>query len=176
MDPQARSRSAATLGVLALIVVIAVLWALHKVTSPFPEKAAPAPICEDTTVSAGQTVQTGQVLVNVLNAGGKAGLAQSVLASLGQFGFAPGKLGNAADDVHHGIAAQVWSSHPHGAAARLVASYLGPDVTVKRHASDYLGITVVVGDSFQQVHRGMASIKAAGDTTVCEPTTVNEGL
>jgi hypothetical protein len=175
MDLQASSRSAATLGVLALIFAIAVVWGWHSVTKPFPGKVAAAPICEDTSVAKGQTIQTGQVLVNVVNGGNKAGLAQSTQARLVNLGFAAGELGNTSG-VPHRVTAEVWTMHPKSPAAKLVASYLGHGVRIVRRDSGYPGITVVVGDGFGRVHRGMPSIKAAVATTVCEPTAVNEGL
>lgn len=171
----ANSRATATLGVLVLILVIGVAWALHKVTEPFPGKADATPICEDTPVSAGDTIQTGQVLVNVLNAGDQAGLAQDVQADLTRFGFGEGERDNA-PKTRHEVAAQVWTTEPKSPAVQLVASYLGKDVKILRKDSGYLGITVVVGDGFHKVKRGMSSITASGDTTVCEPTKVNDGI
>lgn len=175
MDLRTSSRSTATLGVLALIFVIGALWGWHAATKPFPGKAAAAPVCEDISVARGETVQTGQVLVNVLNAGNQSGLAQRTQAGLVDLGFASGELGNATG-VPHDLGAQVWTEHPKSPAALLVASYLGKHVKIVRRDSGYLGITVVVGDGFGRVHRGKPSIKATSATTVCEPTEVTGGL
>lgn len=170
MDPQASSRSATTLGVLALVFVLASLWGWHEVRRPFPPRAVAATsICEPVPVAAGETIQTAEVLVNVLNAGTKVGLAQSTQAALADFGFAPGDRGNTSHVRRH-LTAEIWTDEPKGPATALVASYLGPHVRVVKRFSDHPGITVVVGDAFGKVHRGLPSIKAVGDTTVCEPT------
>jgi len=175
MDLRASSRSTATLGVLAFVFVLASLWAWHKVHQPFPTSTvAAAPICENVSVPAGGTVQTREVLVNVLNAGTTVGLAQNTQAKLAGFGFATGERGNT-PHVRHNLTAEIWTDNPKGAATRLVASYLGPGVKVSRHYSTYPGITVVVGDQFGQVRRGLPSTKAISGTTVCEPT-ANAGL
>ncbi|MCL2542509.1 MAG: LytR C-terminal domain-containing protein [Nocardioidaceae bacterium] len=162
---------------LALILVIGVFWALHSVSAPFPGRAAAPPICEDTSVSAGDTVQTGEVLVNVLNAGNRSGLADETRSRLTHFGFGEGDLGNAPSSKHlkRHMTAQVWAADPRSPAAKLVASYLGKHVTIKRHAVANGGITVVVGDGFHRVHRGLESIKAHAATTVCEPTATPNG-
>lgn len=175
MDLQASSRTTATLGVLVLISAIAVAWAFHAVTSPFPGAAAPAPLCTDAAVATGDTIQVGQVLVNVLNAGRTVGLAQNTQARLVDFGFAAGRLGNTTDSSPD-TAAEVWTTDPKAPAVRLVASYLGRHVKVIDKDPGMPGITVVVGDGFHKVHRGLPSVTAGQDTTVCEPTQPNEGL
>jgi hypothetical protein len=175
MDLQTSSRSTATLGLLAVIFVLATAWAWHKVRQPFPTSTTAATaICENVPVSRGGTIQTSEVLVNVLNAGTKVGLAQNTQAKLADFGFSAGERGNTAKVRSH-LTAEVWTDNPKGPATRLVASYLGPHVRVIRRYSDYPGITVVVGDAFGAVHRGLPSIKAPVKTTVCEPS-ANEGL
>ncbi|GAB4011049.1 LytR C-terminal domain-containing protein [Nocardioides ultimimeridianus] len=170
MDLQTSSRSTATIGVLALVLVLATAWAWHKVTAPFPTSTVAAvPICQDTTVAAGERVRPRMVLVNVLNAGTTVGLAQSTQAKLADFGFAAGKRGNT-PHVRKALTAEIWTDNPKGAATELVASYLGSDVRVVHRYSDYPGITVVVGDAFGKVQQGLPSLRAAADTTVCEPT------
>ncbi|HWU22309.1 MAG TPA: LytR C-terminal domain-containing protein [Nocardioides sp.] len=170
MDLQTSSRSTATIGVLALVLVLATAWAWHKVTQPFPTSTVAAtPICQDTAVAAGERIRPPMVLVNVLNAGTTVGLAQSTQAGLADFGFAAGKRGNT-PHVHKSLTAEIWTDGPKGAATQLVASYLGSDVRVVHRYTDYPGITVVVGDAFGKVHRGLPSLRAIADTTVCEPT------
>jgi hypothetical protein len=175
MDLQASSRTTATLGALTLVSVIAVAWALHEVSQPFPGAAVQPPICTDVAVGTGETIQVGQVLVNVLNAGRTVGLAQGTLGRLVDLGFAPGERGNT-HRVPADTAAQVWADDPKAPAAQLVASYLGHRVEVVRKDAGMPGITVVVGDGFRKVRRGLPSVTAGKDTTVCEPTAPNEGL
>lgn len=174
MDLQASSRTTATLGALALFSIIAVVWALHAVSRPFPGTAAQSAICTDVPIAAGDTIQVGQVLVNVLNAGRTVGLAQDTRSGLVDMGFASGELGNA-DGVSSDVAAEVWTTDPQAPAVQLVASYLGRKVKVVEKDSGMLGVTVVVGDGFRKVHQGLPSVKADADTTVCEPDTADLG-
>ncbi|GAB3857101.1 hypothetical protein GCM10028801_15210 [Nocardioides maradonensis] len=170
MDLRTSSRSTATLGALVLVFVLATAWAWHKVTQPFPTNTVAAtPICQDTSVSAGERIKPSDVLVNVLNAGTTVGLAQNTQAKLADLGFAPGERGNT-PHVRKRLTAEIWTDGPKGAATQLVASYLGSDVRVIHRFSDYPGITVVVGDAFGKIRHGLPSIRAAADTTVCEPT------
>lgn len=170
MDLQTSSRSTATLGALGLVFVLVTIWAWHQVSQPFPVgTTTTTSICDSVTVSAGEKVKPRMVLVNVLNAGTTVGLAQSTQAKLADLGFAPGKRGNTPHVRKH-LVAEIWTDSPKGAATELVASYLGPDVRVLRRYSDYPGITVVVGDAFGKVHKGLRAVTATSDTTVCEPT------
>lgn len=172
---QASGRTTAVLGVLALLFVVAIAWGTHEVSKPFPGKQAAAPICEDVPVAAGQTIRPHEVLVNVLNGSDRSGLARTTRTTLTKFGFAPGELGDTTASLH-GARAAVWTDDPKAPDALMVASYLGRGVRIVRKDAGYVGLTVVVGDSFNRVHRGMASIRVASDTSVCEPTTAADGI
>lgn len=166
MDMTASARSAATLLVLALIFVAGLAWAWSEVTAPFPGHQSD-PACTDTLFSAGEQIKPGDVLVSVLNASDRNGLASDTLNRLARAGFGRGQLGNAPSI--HGSAAQVWTSEPDGPVARLVASYLGQDVKVVDRSSSAPGVVVVVGDEFPGVVKGSRQEAVEEDTTVCSP-------
>ncbi len=59
-------KSALTLAVLAVLVLVAALWGWAALTAPFPEDE-PVAICEDETVTAGSEVRltnTGMPMVS----------------------------------------------------------------------------------------------------------------
>ncbi|GAA1516419.1 LytR C-terminal domain-containing protein [Nocardioides humi] len=167
LDVRASSRSAITLGALAVVFVAAAAWGWSRVTEPFPEKAEAAP-CTDTLIPAGDDLAPPQVMVTVLNGGGANGLASKTMDELVEFGFAKGSLGNA-PDTDGPVAAQVWSDDPDDPATMLLASYLGDDVDVVDQPSGYPGVTIVVGKRFQGVVQGHPTVTARADAYVCTP-------
>lgn len=161
-----------TLAVLAILFMASVAWAWSQVTDPFPERVAAGP-CTDTLISAGEDVAPPQVLVSVLNASGRDGLAGSTMQRLARFGFGRGRTGNAPDGTGP-LRAQVWASDPKNPAALLVASYLGENVDIVDRPSGYPGITVVVGKRFKRVTKGHPTVIAKKDTYVCTPPLSSE--
>lgn len=167
MDSSARTRSAITLTVLAVLFVIGTAWAWSEVTEPFPEPEE-QPACIDTEVTAGERVTPGAVLVNVLNASSTEGLAGETMDALVRKGFVEGASGNTAEEVG-GSGAVIWAPEPDGAAARLLKSYFGPGTQVVDQATAEPGITVVVGEGFPGIRDGKTGVKAQEDTYVCSP-------
>lgn len=162
-----RTTSAITLAVLGVLFVGALAWGWSRVSAPFPERAAAAP-CTDTLVGAGDELSPSQVMVTVLNAGGRNGLAGATMNKLTANGFVEGKLGNAPADTGK-VAAQVWAADPGSPAAVLLASYLGKGVEVVDKGSGYPGVTIVVGERFKGVRKGKTSVTATADSYVCMP-------
>ena len=76
-------KSALTLAVLAVLVLVAALWGWGALTEPFPEDE-PVAICEDETITAGSEVRRDQVVVSVFNGSGRSGLAGATSAQLGE--------------------------------------------------------------------------------------------
>lgn len=167
LDVKAGSRSAITLGALAVVFVASAAWGWSRVTEPFPEKVEPAP-CTDTLIAKGDDLSPPQVMVTVLNGGGANGLATKTMDDLIGFGFAQGDTGNAPDSGGP-VAAQVWSDDPGDPAAILLASYLGADVDIVDQPSGYPGVTIVVGKRFQGVVEGHPTLTATKDAYVCTP-------
>lgn len=164
----ARLRTAVTLGVLALLLLLGVSWAWGALTDPFPREAKP-PICVDEKVAAGDTVRPGGVTISVLNAGTREGLAGRTLDALVDGGFARGRLSNAPDDVKVG-GAQIWAPDDRDPAVLLLKSYLGgKGVKVLERKAPEPGINVLVGDKFPGVTKGRQKIVAKHDATICAP-------
>ena len=167
LDVKAGSRSAVTMGALAVVFVASAAWGWAKVTQPFPEKVEPAP-CTSTLIKKGDDLAPPQVMVTVLNGGGANGLAGKTMDKLIGFGFAKGDTGNA-PDTDGAVTAQVWSDDPGDPAAILLASYLGSDVDIVDQPSGYPGVTIVVGKRFQGVVEGHPTVTARKDAYVCTP-------
>lgn len=165
----ARLRTAGTLVVLVVLLVIGVSWGWSKVTAPVPEsEEEPTALCEDVTVAKGDRLLAEQVTVSVLNAGTREGLASRTMAALVDRGLHQGQRDNAPDGTNvEGVA--IWTDDPSNPAVRLVASYLGKGVEVVRRDPVNLGVNVVVGDKFGGVVDGRPSIVVGEDAIVCIP-------
>ncbi len=160
------ARSAITLSVLVLVLVVGTLWGWSAATAPLPGKVD-TPVCEQRSIAAGEKVYPPDVTVSVYNAGTREGLAGRVMSDLTDEGFAEGSSGNAPNaDV---AAAAIWTPDPESPAVLLVASRLGDDVEVVRRASLGPGVTVVLGDDFTEVGGGKRSVKATDDAQICSP-------
>ena len=101
-------KSALTLAVLGLLVVVAAIWGWAALTEPFPEDE-PVAICENATVTAGTEVRRDQVVVSVFNGSGRSGLAGATIAQLAERGFVAGDVG---DSPQPAATTQIWSSDP----------------------------------------------------------------
>lgn len=163
---RAGARSLATLLVLGLILVLAAYWGWQAVTEPLPKQAEP-PLCVETAVAAGDTVVREQVTVSVYNASRRNGLAGTTLGQLVERGFVGADTGNAPEGTAV-AGVQVWSNDPENPAARLVAEQFRRAQVVP---GDPLGrgVTVVVGDDFRKLAKGVDSVTSAADATICSP-------
>lgn len=173
MDVSATGRSMVTLLILAALFLGGVAWAWGQVTEPFPE-AEETPLCTDTPVEAGERVRPGQVLVSVLNASERNGLASETMDALVEAGFGEGERGNVAVAGAETLSAQIWTTDRSNPAVRLVRSRLGDGAEIVEQTSGRPGITVVVGERFDGVSDGRKGVRAQEDTYVCAPTLVAE--
>lgn len=163
--PQAARSTVVLLGLCVLLVVLGV-WGYRAATEPFPGKSDP-PKCVDTPVAAGDKVFPAQVTVSVFNASDRNGLAGLTLDLLADEGFGRGDTGNAPRDAEVAHAA-IWTEDPDSPAVALVASRLG-DVDIERHPGRGVGVTVLVGDSFEELSKGLKRVVAEADTEICSP-------
>ena len=169
-----RLRAAATLGVLAILMLLAVAVGWAALTEPLPELTTddrPPPACVSRQVAAGERVEVSQVTVSVFNAGRTDGLASSTMADFLTRGFGRGQTGNAPPDVDV-RRAQIWAPDPLNPAVRLVRSHLGRQATVVRPSRRPLGlgVVVVVGDDFRRLVKGLPAVRATRPARICVPT------
>jgi len=164
---RAGARSAATMVVLFLLLVVGAAWGWSALTAPFPGKAD-APVCEDRSVQKGEKVFASQVVVSVYNAGGRIGLAGRTMSLLTDRGFHPGESGNAPKSAKVPVV-QVWTPDPKNPAVQLVVSQLGPRHSVVKHRPLGAGVTVVVGDGFRGLGHKSAFVRSRSATKICSP-------
>ncbi len=162
------ARSAATVIVLVVLLALGLLWGWSAVTKPLPRSSDPTEPCVPTPVTAGSTVVPDQVLVSVLNASTRDGLAARTMQALTDVGFAAGNRGNAPRGTRVSRA-QVWTSEPNNPAVRLVRSYLGDGVEVVDTPTTAAGVVVVVGNRFDDLAEGRAAAPVRADAVICSP-------
>jgi hypothetical protein len=159
-------KSALTLAVLAVLVLVAALWGWAALTEPFPEDE-PVAICEDETVTAGSEVRRDQVVVSVFNGSGRSGLAGATSAQLAERGFVEGDVG---DSPLPAATTQIWSSDPTNPAVLLVEQQFKKAKIVQGDALGP-GVVVVVGEKFQALRKKQVeSVVAEADATYCRAT------
>jgi hypothetical protein len=163
----ARTRTLVTLLALAGVLLLSAMWGWSQVTEPFPGKVDPPP-CVERTLAKGEKVFPQDVLVNVLNAGERNGLASSVLKQLQDAGFSSGTTRNAPKSVQVGKA-EIWSKNPDGPDTQLLKSWLGAGTKVVTRGGQYPGLVVVVGDAFHQTAHGKKNLRATAPATICSP-------
>ena len=160
-------RTALVLAGLALLMVIGVAWGFGQATKPFPKKPE-APICVETKYAAGETLKPGQVVVSVLNASDREGLAGRTLQLLNDQGFASGSTNNAPKGTTV-TSAEIWTADRTDPGVRLLRSFVGK-VPVREHSDlPYAGVDLVVGDQFGDLVAGKTSLTLKRDGTVCSP-------
>lgn len=161
------ARSAVTLAVLGTLLAIGAMWGWSEATKPFPEKAEP-PTCVNRAIQRGEKVFPDQVVVSVLNAGDREGLAGRTMGLFVDEGFREGTRGNAPDRVRV-TTAEIWAADPASPAVALVASRLGRDTGVVRRRGAGSEVVVVVGDRFTRLTKGRPFVVARQDTEICTP-------
>lgn len=156
-------KSALTLGVLTLLVVVAAVWGWAALTEPLPQEE-PVAICEDTAVATGEEVRRDQVVVSVFNGSGRSGLAGATSAQLAERGFVEGDVG---DSPLPAATTQIWASDPTNPAVQLVQRQFKQAKVVEGDALGP-GIVVVVGEKFQSLRKKQVeSVVAEADASYC---------
>lgn len=159
-------KSALTLTVLGVLVVVAAVWGWAALTEPLPEDE-PVAICEETDVAAGGEVRRDQVVVSVFNGSDRSGLAGSTMAQLVERGFVEGDVGDAPLPA---ASTQIWSSEPTNPAVLLVQQQFKQARIVTGDPLG-VGIVVVVGEKFQALKKKQVeSVLAESDATYCRAT------
>ncbi|ANH37950.1 hypothetical protein I601_1515 [Nocardioides dokdonensis FR1436] len=164
----AAARSALTLAVLSLLLVVGLVWGWSAATQPLPESATSPGGCTPTTLEAGEKLYPDQVQVSVLNAGERGSFASRVLAQLTARGYAEGRSGNAPSDAEV-QRVQVWAPDRSAPEVQLVLSTLGKKVPVVDRGVTAPGVVVVVGDRFDKVRKGRKNVTVAKSVEICVP-------
>lgn len=166
----AAARSATTLLVLGLLLVVAAVWGWNAATEPFPELEEPPP-CVDVTVSKGDRVTTEDVLVSVFNGSNRQGLAGATIAELQTRGFLPGSTGNADLVRRKGAGVQIWTDDRRSPAVDLVNRQFAGATVVEQDELPGDGVVVVMGDAFTQLRKPpVSSVKVKRESTYCQAT------
>lgn len=172
MGPHARS--AATLTVLCLILVVFLVWGWNAATAPLPGLGGDSateddgPVCTPREVKKGEKVRTVDVTVSILNATAQDGLARKTMRQFTARGFGDGELGNAPLE-HDILGVAIVTPDPSSPAVRLVASYLGTKPRIIEGEQLALGVVVVIGEDFEKLRRGASAVTASRDSQICSP-------
>jgi hypothetical protein len=159
-------KTAITLAVLGLMMVVAAIWGWAALTEPFPEDE-PVAICEDTAVSAGTEVRRDQVVVSVFNGSKRSGLAGATSAQLAERGFVAGDVGDAPTPA---ATTQIWAADPTNPAVALVQQQFKKAKVVPGEEIG-VGVVVVVGEKFKALKKQQVeSVLAEADATYCKAT------
>ncbi|HEX4976666.1 MAG TPA: LytR C-terminal domain-containing protein [Nocardioides sp.] len=155
--------TAVTMVVLCMIVVVAAVVGFNTLFAPLPgddePAAAPSPTCAVPPAKEGRRLRSGQVVVNVFNAGTRGGLAGTTLDALRERGFRGGTIGNAPEGTKL-RRVQVWVTEGEEDAGRLVARQFGRRTPVVTPDTDLVaGVDVVVGNKFRSLAPAPRSVK-----------------
>lgn len=164
----ARVRTLITLAFLTVLLLLGVTWGWAQVTEPFPGKVD-APVCVDTSYSAGEELSVQDVTVSVLNASSREGLAARTLQQLEDAGFATGQTNNAPAGTELTAPAEIWTRTEGDPAAKLLRKHVGGVPVRSDVVNSAAGITLVVGDAFGEVQRGPSTIVLDAEAVVCSP-------
>lgn len=169
IDLSASLRSALTLGVLGVVLLVMLTWGWSSATAPLPgsgEEEAGA--CEPFTVVEGERLDTSQVEVSILNAGSREGLAGEVMSQFVDRGFREGSSGNAPTGTEV-AKVQIWAADRRDPAVELVRRALPRPAPVVDTEVNAPGVVVVVGNDFGDLRQGRTSIRARQDGSACAP-------
>ncbi|WP_161962285.1 LytR C-terminal domain-containing protein [Nocardioides speluncae] len=172
MGPQVKS--ALTLTVLGVILVVFLVWGWNAATAPLPGLGGDSsaeeegPVCEPRAVKKGERIRTVDVTVSILNATAQDGLAAKTMRQFTGRGFGDGELGNAPTE-HDVLGVAIVTDDPSSPAVRLVASYLGDKPRIIQSPPTALGVVVVIGEDFERLRRGASAVTVREDTTICSP-------
>jgi hypothetical protein len=159
-------RTAVTLVGLSLMLFAGAAWGWTQLTKPFPGKAE-APTCVQTRFSDGDKIYPQDVTVSVLNAGKREGLAALTMQLLVDDGFGKGDTANAPKGTVVPFA-EIWSTEADSPAVKLLRTRFGK-IEVQDRDYDAAGVTLVVGDEFEELRNGRDSVKVRHDVAVCGP-------
>ncbi len=129
------------------------------------------PACTERRVETGEALTPNLVQVNVLNASGRAGLANRVSINLQRYGFLEGGIENSESKIPVDHVA-IFTDDPEDPMVQLVAQQfqVAPQIVAPDVAIDSKGVTVVVGPSYTDLNpTPPTEIAATRPVDVCVP-------
>ncbi|WP_370617269.1 LytR C-terminal domain-containing protein [Mumia sp. Pv 4-285] len=165
-------RTFLTLSVLTAVLIGGTYYGVRLLFADAPElpDADAVSSCRNRTLEPGEQLATNQVSVNVLNAGGRSGMANRTMINLEGIGFIRGTVGNAPADTR--IAnVRVVARDPKRADARLVgAQFKGKVQYTKGTPEDEASVAVYIGSGFKGMKKTpVPAVKAKTRFTMCAP-------
>ncbi len=128
-----------------------------------------APTCENRTVAEGEKLTSNLVTVNVFNASQRAGLANRVSINLQRRGFLAGTVANSTSEVKPGGVA-ILTDDRDDPRVKLVAEQFADVEFAESDVNAPEGVTVIVGDDYQDLVDAPREIESDRVITVCVPT------
>ena len=168
IDLPAGLRTALTLGVLAVLLLVMLTWGWSNATAPLPGggEAEDSGVCEPWTVVEGERLDASQVEVTILNAGSREGLAGAVMDGFVERGFREGTSSNAPRDTEV-AKVQVWAADKRDPAVVLVRSVLPKPSPVREAPVDLVDLPgVVAGVSSVPARSRRSSLYAAAASSM----------
>jgi hypothetical protein len=162
------SRGGGTVVVAVLFFVVATIVGWRLLTAS-ADTFTEAPTCEDRTVAEGEQLPSNMVMVNVYNASQRAGLANRVSINLQRRGFQAGTVANSTSEIKPDSVA-ILTDDREDPRVKLVAEQFDepefhePDIDVTE------GVTVIVGDAYEDLVDAPREIESDRSITVCVPT------
>lgn len=164
-----RLRSAITLLVLVVVVIVGAWVSWRNITSDASTDGAGGPSCAPTVAE--DAPKPGTIEVNVYNATGRDGMAAKVSESLRKRGFIIGDVAN--DPLNRSVeaAAEIRSNLARQAAASVVMSHVSGAAFVSDNRSTK-SVDFVIGDDFNDLlSKKQVSAGAESNLPPCDPAT-----
>lgn len=154
---------------VAIILFVGGLFVGFKLLTASADTFDAAPTCENRTVAEGEKLTSNLVTVNVYNASQRAGLANRVGINLQRRGFLAGTAANSTSEVKpEGVA--ILTDDRDDPRVKLVAKqfddveFSEPDIKIAD------GVTVIVGDAYNDLVDASREIESDRAITVCVAT------
>lgn len=154
--------------IVTVILFVAAVVVGFKLLTASADTFDEAPTCDSRTIAEGETLTSNLVTVNVFNASQRAGLANRVSINLQGRGFLAGTVANSTSEVKPDSVA-ILTDNREDPRVKLVAEqfdgveYAEPDIRATE------GVTVIIGDSYEDLVDGPREIETDRAVTVCVP-------
>ncbi len=146
-----KGRTAGTLLVLGVVLVLMLVVGWHAFRAPFPSLSGNSATPKCDAVKVKSKIFRKEITVSVFNGTNRKGLADRTMADLEKRSFRPGTVGNA--PIGSVAYAEVRSTIKDDPAAQLVANQFKPPADVVQDSNDLgPGIDLVLGTKFTKLH------------------------